>query len=310
MTNERYSRIRFLQGQSLDDCFLLVEYSLYEDFKDTEEMEWSLIHLLEGNRLPLLTGPGEADSLWVSPAGTVYLIARTNEGYGLHVGRPDADGYVWRLQESVRSETTFVREVWGISEKEVICWGGGILSPSPSSDPDLPPTRLDLPTCWMGSGDAWTRHPGPGWIHGVGGRSLDALVAVGNHGLIANWNGTQWEKDPFHASVDMSFVQVMPTGEIYGASYYGYVFKRIETGWIEIGRVLWNVHGMVQWQGTLFIATGQGLYRMEKDTLLVERPYIDVQRICAGKTLLWTDEGAVHETNGTLERSIACKDIF
>ncbi|MBP9710494.1 hypothetical protein KBD61_05760 [Patescibacteria group bacterium] len=310
MTDERYSRLRFLQGQSLDDCFVLVEYSLYEDFKDTEEMEWSLIHLFEGTRLPFLTGPGEADSLWVSPAGTIYLVARTNEGYGLHVGRPSTDGYVWRLQETVRSETTFVREAWGVSENEVICWGGGILTPSPPSDSGLPPVQLDLPTCWIGSGDTWMQHPGPGWVHGMGGRRIDDLVAVGNHGLIAYWDGTQWEKDLAQLSMDMSFVQVTPSGEIYGASYYGRVFKRTDTGWKEVGVQMGSIYGMVQWQGKILIATGYGLHRVEGNEIVIEQPHIDVRRIWAGKTLLWSDEVAVHEIGGAAERSILCKEIF
>lgn len=310
MTEERFSHIRFLQGQSLDDCFVVVEHSLYEDFKDTEEMGWSLIHLFEGKHLTLLTGPGETDGLWVSPTGIVYLIARTEEGYGLHVGRPTADRYLWKLQESVRSETTYVQGVGGLSDNEVICWGGGILTPSTTSFPDLPPARLDLPTCWIGSGDTWTQHPGPGWVYDIDGLSLNALVAVGNHGLIAYWNGTTWEKDPVQLSMDMSFIQVTRTGEIYGASYYGRVFKRTNTGWKKVGAQMGNIYGLVQWQGNILIATGYGLHRIEGDEIVIEQPHIDVRRIWAGKTLLWADEVAVHEIGGGSERAIACKEIF
>lgn len=131
MPNDRYTRLRFLKGTSLDDCFILIERGSDENFRDTEEVSWSLVHLFQGERVPILSGPGEADDLWVSPTKMLYLIARTNEGYGLHVGRPTEDGYTWTRQASVAGEITYVQHVWGASEEVVVAGAAASSIPRP-----------------------------------------------------------------------------------------------------------------------------------------------------------------------------------
>ncbi len=99
-------------------------------------------------------------------------------------------------------------------------------------------------------------------------------------------------------------------GELYGASYYGRVFKRLKTGWQEIGEQLWNIHDLVQWDGKLLVATNHGLYRVEKDSLVIEQPYLEIQRICPGKTLMWSDMKGVHEQSGLSNRLIPLVELL
>ncbi len=306
MTTHPYTRLRFLKGRSLDDGFALVEGADDERFHDTEFMEWSLIRLFQGKHFPILTGIGEADDLWVSPAGVVYLIAVGPEGYGLHVGTPAETGYVWKWRVVVGNRTTYIQHIWGASEDVVVGWGGGILDPSP--DPTLPPVKLDLPTCWMGGGDTWKETPGPGWAYGMGGHDFANLIAVGSDGLVAHWDGKTWKKEVGPSLMNLIHVQVLPNGEIYGAS--GRVFRRTEQGWKEVGEHLGTIYGLVQWQGRLLVATGHGIYRVEGDTLSVERPYVGAYLIAAGERLLWADEGHIYEIGGPTERSIPLAEVF
>lgn len=162
----------------------------------------------------------------------------------------------------------------------------------------------------MGDGDTWKEQPGPGWVYGMGGDSLDTLIAVGNHGLVARWDGHIWKKELGPTAMDLSFVQVLPTGEIYGASYYGRVFKRTETGWNEIGEHLGHIYGFTYWEGKLLVATGHGIYRVEGNTLAVERLHVEAHLIVGGARLLWADESAIHEVGGPTERSMALAEIF
>jgi hypothetical protein len=135
----------------------------------------------------------------------------------------------------------------------------------------------------------------------------NSLIAVGKKGLVAYWNGETWTRDTQEPATDLSFIQILPNGELYGASSSGRVFKRTNTAWKEIGTNLGGIYGLVQWQGKLLIATACGLYRIEKDEFAVEQPSLKMYRVCAGKTLLWADEQTIHEIGESkMRKSFFC----
>lgn len=309
MIRANYYRISSIQGHALDDCFVMIERSPYEDFKDYEMNTWVLVHLSKDTVSPLVSGTGDVGSLWVSPKGTIHLIATHEEKFGLHIGQPTSNGYEWRWQVITQQENTYVANVWGLSEEMVFAWGGGILRPELYPDPATRPT-LDKPYCWLKQGDIWHVYPTPGWIYALHGQDPLTITAVGKRGLAARWQADHWE--PLSSPpTDLGFIQITPSHETYGASCYGKLFAyQASSGWNQIGADLGYISGFASWKNDLFILLGQGLFRLEGERLALIHSSSNPQNLFAGDTLLWNDDAYLYEWSSSGNRRRACSDIF
>lgn len=309
MVRSKFYRISSLRGRSLDDCFAAVERSPYEDFKDIEMNTWVLVHLFNGSILPLVSGVGNVSSLWVSPKGTVYLIAYHEGKHGLHIGQPTSAGYKWQWQVVTRHEHTYVSDVWGLSEEMVFAWGGGVLNPESYPDPTTRPL-MDDPYCWLKQEETWTVYTTPGWIYALHGQDHTTITAVGNKGLAARWQTDHWETLP-STPIDLGFVQVTQSHEIYGASYYGKLFTyQPSSGWKQLGTDLGFITGLVSWKNETFLLLSQGLFRLEGDHPVSVHPSGDPRNLVAGDSLLWSDDQYLYEWNESRTHHMACSDLF
>ncbi|MBP9698350.1 MAG: hypothetical protein KBD65_04130 [Candidatus Moranbacteria bacterium] len=309
MTRSKFYRISSIQGHSLDNCFVMVERSPYEDFKDVEMNTWVLIHLSKDSIVPLVSGAGDVSSLWVSPKGVVYLIATHEQGYGLHIGQPTSTGYEWQWQVITHQAHTYVTNVWGLSEEIVFVWGGGVLSPDAYPDPATRP-NMDDPYCWLKQRDGWHTYPTPGWIYTLHGRDPLTITAVGNRGLAARWQTDHWES-LLSPPIDLGFVQVTPSLETYGASYYGKLFTYLpSSGWKRIGADLGFITGLASWKNEIFILLSQGLFRLEGERPVLIHPSVYPQNLIAGDSLLWNDDVHLYEWSTSGDRRLACSTIF
>lgn len=308
MEERRYQRLRFLKGERLQHFYALVESSADQEFMPLQERCWFLLRVLNGKALVILEGRGKVDDLWISSTGQVSIIGCVKEKNGLFIGYPSKEGYDWAYQDIVGMQKHLVRGTWGISEEELMCWGGGMKNNS-IMDVDARISKDETSQFWVATKGKWKEYPGPGWIFALSGKRGDGLVAVGNYGLTAHWNGRKWTVN--NQLFSLSFIQMTSQGEIYGAEYYGGVFKRVQNTWKKISERLGWIAGMVEWKGGVWVGTDRGLYRCKEESVVVEIPNISASLITAGETLMWADTTSIHERDEDGTRSsLSLKEVF
>lgn len=309
MSDELFYRVVALQGKDLDDCFVLVETSPYEDFKDREMLAWALVHVRSGFCSVVASDAGRADGLWVSPSGRGYFIGIVDGVFGLHIRHLREKNASWEYQADVQRPPTVVSSVWGLSDERVFAWGGGVIDSLSYPDPAHRPLNDD-PLFWMKEGDGWREFPFVGWGYGIHGRNDHELYAVGQNQLFARWNGASWKKEPLPPPTDMSFIRVLPSGEVCAASCYGKVFQWSVSSWKQIGNDLGMICGIDVWKENLFVLASHGLFQREGDGLSLLQKTLNAKAIHAGEALLFLDEEALYERRGEGVRSIPVSSIF
>jgi len=182
--------------------------------------------------------------LWRSRDGALFATESRGHVYVAPAGTgTDSKRTPWKKTKLEGS----LWGVWGLSEKAVFVWGPG--------------------TLYRWNGRSWKEFAAPDFaIESLHGHSEELLLACGEGGRIARWEGGRWTT--LQAPVDERLVSVHVAGpqEYYVAGNMGTLLEFKTRGWARIGRIPMALQGDVQevavWKGELWIAASRlGLWK-------------------------------------------------
>jgi len=294
-----YFRIFRIAGEALDDCAVLVHRSHWTDMTNDETTEWRLLRRRAGEMRIIANGEYRASDLWMSPSGTVYLIANRGGQGGLHRGTNVQGAFQWeRLSELDTNNGTEPEGVWGLADDCVFAWGGGPFNDQDEKEDKNREERLRHPgLTWFFNGRSWKCVPSPGRIKAVHGAGPDSIFAVGGNGLVAHWDGSGWIDMARPVHVPLDFLHVVDANEAYAMTGGGLLLEGSQYGWHELANAGFIVHGMSKWDGRLIIATTfEGMLTLEKNRVVPFKSHLVTMAIHAGRTLMWVMPSGILET--------------
>ncbi len=184
--------------------------------------------------------------IWRSGRGDLFVTESRGHAY---VAPPvgEAERTPWK---KTKLEGT-LWGVWGLSEKAVYAWG----------------VQSGAGTLFRWDGKSWKPVPAPDFpIESLHGPSEQFLLAAGEGGRIARWDGGRWTTFQTPIEELLLSVHVARPDEYYASGNMGTVLEGSDSGWARIGRIPKAVQGDVQevavWKGELWVAASRlGLWK-------------------------------------------------
>lgn len=240
---------RCARGRGIDDCvYLAARVDTAVGFEIGEAESW-IIRARGERDEPLRADLGLHTDLWRSPTGTAYVADLHR---GVFVCPDPAAGAEW-----YEHQLPFpVRGVFGLADDLVWAWGetraGGCLA------------RFD--------GMSFREVEAPGRIHAMHGNAVDLLVAVGEAGLVARFDGGRWTKLRTSTDTTLSSVWVESADEVYVCGAERRLFEGSVHGMSEVLIAPGPLLSVVKWWGKVWLAGGATggnleLCRLERDRL-------------------------------------------
>lgn len=241
-------------GWSCDDCaYLGQRYSPRRGYRARDGEMWVMRHDPGPDGGALISHHHPTDSrysdLWLSPNGRVFVADAT-------LRRVYSAALVPGVQDEWAS-TTFpmaVQGVYGLADDFVIAWGG--------LGKTYPMARFD--------GRDWGPMADPGFeVYAVHGLAPDQIVAVGDAGQVARYDGGRWQAYPTPVSEVLTGVFMASADEVYVTGARGALLEGSLGGFGQIAQA--NAYGafplfdVAWWHDDLWIAGGAlGLLRRVK----------------------------------------------
>jgi hypothetical protein len=245
--------VNFVSGTNTFDCHAIMyrfdeRYGFQIDGCDS----WiiasmpELVHVMEGR-------PSWYTGLWRSETDKLFVTAAT----GRVLINPDPmPGTKW---ETVELPGT-LEGVWGLDDENVYVWG----------------RRGDNPLLFHYDGKSWSEIACPGHVISMHGIAKDLILAVGDRGLTARWNGTTWELLPAFTKSVLSCVFVAGEDDICACGLSNEVFQGSARG---LDKLMEHPHltgCIAKWKDQWWVGVGGelGLSVLDGNTLISKKPNI------------------------------------
>ncbi len=299
-------------GDSLENAYLLVERSSFEDFADDEGLTWFLVRLQGSSSHVLAQGTRRVQGLYLSPSQSIYLIGTREGRFGLHIGKPQKETYVWEERAIEKTDIqppslTRLNGIWGVSDELIFIWGEEV---NVSIDGGSVKSKV-APSIWSLSEIGWEKHILPERIrllHGVDARSVYAL---GETGRLFQWNGAGWNDTGSAPVPNLAFLRVHQARDVYAATMNGCIWRNTGSAWYEISREVGFVYSLLSWAKHIWLPTQYGLHRVTADKIELLYPRIIPCLITGGKHLLWTTYTEIQSTaNFSSFQTRSLEEIF
>jgi hypothetical protein len=264
-------------GVNLGDCHLLgYRFDAEVGFQPDAGDSWAM--RFEGPTLhSLFWKRGWFTGLWRSLGGTLYVSDAASR---IYIRPPDAS----RSYEHEDLPGTLTG-LWGLDEDDVFVWGrsGG------------------KPVMYRGHHHTWTPIAAPGFVIGVHGIRPDLIVAVGERGLIARWDGSAWQNMPSPADGTLSRVFVASDDEIYACGHGKQLLQGSVHGWVKLLEHSTPLSAIAKWKNEVWVGAGgdDGLCQLKNGKLVSLKPKIQATQIDArGDLLITCPEKVVESADG------------
>jgi hypothetical protein len=190
--------------------------------------------------------------LWRSDSRRVF-VTDANGFIQISTERPDD----W----AVHRTTGMLVGIWGLDDQHVYAWG----------------LRGKTDFILAFDGTSWNEMPAPqGGIVGLHGVSPEALIAVGDGGLIARWDGASWNNEACPSAEPLRAVFLRDDGEAWACGNSGALLRRTDGTWTQVLRHDAPLGGVVHWNGEVWVGAygALGLSRLAGSTLESIKPNI------------------------------------
>jgi hypothetical protein len=274
-------------GVSKGDCHLLgYRYDADVGFQPDAGDSWVL--RFTGTTIrSVFWKRGWLTGLWRAADGTIYVSDAASMVY---VRALDATAY-----EHERLDGTLTG-VWGLDENHVFVWG----------------RRGGNPVMYVGHHHSWRPIPAPGFVIDIHGIRPDLVVAVGERGLIARWDGSAWHNMPSPSDRTLSSVFVVSDDEIYACGHGKQLLQGSVHGWVQVLEHSAPLRAVAKWKDEVWIAAGgdEGLSQLKNGKLVSVKPAIKATQLDARHDLIMSCPNKVADTPDGKEFSSLSVAIF
>ncbi|HKD39535.1 MAG TPA: hypothetical protein VKB87_04510 [Myxococcaceae bacterium] len=267
-----------------DCCFIGQRYEKTKPFSPYASESWVLRNYLDPKSKQLICRltygvAGYFTMLWRAPSGTVYVAEADNR---VHISSRPEEFKSWRQTEV----PAFLRGIWGLDDSCVFAWGVR--------------DRVQRLLRWNGS--TWTELSAPGEIVRMHGTSPDFMFAVGAKGLLARWNGQNWQQVPIRTNETLTGVFIAGPNEYYACGEGGTLLSGTAHGWRERATAPGPLHDVAVFAGSVWVAAGDaGLMRLKGTSNELEAVKPNVKALCfdvRGQLLITCSEELVGSSDG------------
>ncbi len=149
---------------------------------------------------------------------------------------------------------------------------------------------------WHGA--RWAEMPSPGVVVAMHGTAPDALVAVGEAGLVARWDGARWHAVDAGSAVTLSGVHLAPSGEIMACGKGTVLLRGSGDRWEQVLARRELTGCVARWGDAWWVGAGGalGLCRLQGDQLVSVKPNLPATSFDARGDLLLSCPGWVVST--------------
>ncbi len=220
---------------------------------------------------------GWLTGLWRAPSGAVYVTDYYSELRHHPDPRAGAD---WNL-EPVPAK---LMGVWGLREDALFLWGirqgdpvAFLRTPSGIRELPAPPDRILA-------------------MHGV---ADDAVVAVGQGGMVARWDGHAWVRLATGTRSMLGCVHVASVDEIYAAGIDGDLLSGSIHGIAPLLKIDAPIRAVAKWKGEVWVGSDDphGLSKLTGATLASVKPNLTAMSLDARGDLVVTTTGHIAGTS-------------
>lgn len=268
-------------GASSEDCLVVAQRFREAWGVQPPDGESWLVRQTAAQTVTVFFKRGWYTGLWTSPTGAAFLS--------------DANGAVHRLPPGASSEVAgnwvtdsvnaTVMGVWGLSDEHVFAWGLAAEA---------------RPAVFGWSGRDWRELPPlEERVIAMHGLRADAILAVGEKGLVAIWNGSRWTRmGGVSQEITLGSVHVVSDEEIYAGSPDGALYQGSLHGWTAVYDDGEPVGGLAHWQGELWVGSlaDSGLSKLAGRQLQPVKPALRALSLEARDELLLCTMDAVIST--------------
>lgn len=254
-------------GRILDDCHCL-GYRFDESIGFRPDVGESWIISTRPEYLDCMEGRlGWYTGLWRSEAKKAYVTAVS--GRVLSNPKP-TPGNPWATTEL----PGVLEGVWGFDDQNVYVWG----------------RKGGDPLMYFFNGTDWSVMESPGFVVSMHGIAKDFVVAAGEKGMVAHWNGNRWTQFPAASKTVLSDIYVADEDEIYVCGVGTSVFEGSAKGWNGLVTHPQLTGCIAKWKGQLWVGVGGdlGLSVLEGDSLTSKKPNIIPNSFDARHSLVMT----------------------
>jgi hypothetical protein len=264
---ELVARFSAVSGLSDSDCvFVCHRFDEEAGFTPSECDSWVFwgdedsLHLRFG-------GPRWITGIWYSDTRTAYI--------------PDSKGKLTILRDvpnatsdaHAKSATldAALMGVWGLSDELVVAWGD----------------NGDEGRMFVWNGKKWGDLPSPAkGVYDVKGLGPKDLVAVGEGGLIATWNGSRWTRVEPLVETPIAAVAVVSPDEMYAVAGRR-LLEGSRHGWAVALEAQHDLFGVAKFKDELWVGGGEeGLFKRKGKKLQCVKDNIPAELIEARQVLL------------------------
>lgn len=143
-------------------------------------------------------------------------------------------------------------------------------------------------------------------LHAIHGFNATNLYAVGSHGEVWHHNGKAWTKRDMPTNLNLTTVTCADDGMVYIAGHDGVLIRGRDDVWevIEHEDTADDIWDLEWFEGQLYVATMEGVYRLQKDRLVAIDFGDDIPRssyqLSAANGVMWSiGEFDIMSYNGT-----------